>query len=153
MDEKTTLLRLMALDSEDLDVLAAHMQDAVVKVADLSYDARSQSFDIVANRFVWETAGSNRAKSFERRRAVMSFKRVSKVRSLGLRREDAEQVLELLTVQYLPETEGAAAEGVIELIFAGDISIRLDVECVEVQLADLGPAWETRRRPRHPERA
>lgn len=145
------LLRLMALDSEDLDVVSAHMQDAVLKVGDLAYDPKAKQFDLVANRFVWEGVGGKRARTFERRRTAMSFKRVMNVRFRGLRRDDPETVLDLLTVQYLPETEAGAADGVIELIFAGGASLRLDVECVEAQLADLGPAWETRRRPHHPE--
>lgn len=147
-----TSVRLMALDSEDLDVLAAHMQDAVLKEADLQYDAKARQFALVANRFVWEEAEGRRQRSFERRRAAMHFDRVLSVRSRGIRRNDPEQVLSLLTVQFLAEEGMDAPSGVIELIFAEDVSVRLEVECIEVQLADLGPAWETRRRPKHPER-
>ena len=147
-----TSVRLMALDSEDLDVLAAHMQDAVLKEGDLQYDAKARQFALVANRFVWEEAEGRRQRSFERRRAAMHFDRVLSVRSRGIRRNDPEQVLSLLTVQFLAEEGMDAPSGVIELIFAEDVSVRLEVECIEVQLADLGPAWETRRRPKHPER-
>jgi hypothetical protein len=147
-----TSVRLMALDSEDLDVLAAHMQDAVLKEADLQYDAKARQFALVANRFVWEEAEGRRQRSFERRRAALHFDRVLSVRSRGIRRNDPEQVLSLLTVQFLAEEGMDAPSGVIELIFAEDVSVRLEVECIEVQLADLGPAWETRRRPKHPER-
>lgn len=147
-----TLVRLMALDSEDLDVLAAHMQDAILKAGDLEYDAKRRQFALAANRFVWEEAEGRRKRSFERRRTAMHFDRVLSVRSRGIRRDDPEQVLSLLTVQFLAEEGMAAPSGVIELIFAEDVSIRLEVECIEVQLADLGPAWETRRRPKHPER-
>lgn len=147
-----TSVRLMALDSEDLDVLAAHMQDAVLKEGDLQYDAKARQFALVANRFVWEEAEGRRQRSFERRRAALHFDRVLSVRSRGIRRNDPEQVLSLLTVQFLAEEGMDAPSGVIELIFAEDVSVRLEVECIEVQLADLGPAWETRRRPKHPER-
>ena len=147
-----TSVRLMALDSEDLDVLAAHMQDAVLKESDLQYDAKARQFALVANRFVWEEAEGRRQRSFERRRAALHFDRVLSVRSRGIRRNDPEQVLSLLTVQFLAEEGMDAPSGVIELIFAEDVSVRLEVECIEVQLADLGPAWETRRRPKHPER-
>jgi hypothetical protein len=147
-----TSVRLMALDSEDLDVLAAHMQDAVLKEGDLQYDTKARQFALVANRFVWEEAEGRRQRSFERRRAAMHFDRVLSVRSRGIRRNDPEQVLSLLTVQFLAEEGMDAPSGVIELIFAEDVSVRLEVECIEVQLADLGPAWETRRRPKHPER-
>ena len=146
-------IKLIALDSEDLDILSAHMQDAVMKVGDLSFEPRRRQFALVANRFVWEGAQSKRKKSFERRRAAMHFSRVLSVRSRGFDRNDADRVLSLLAVQFVPEGDAEAPGGEIELIFADDVSIQLNVECIEVQLADLGPAWETQRRPRHPERS
>ena len=111
-----TSVRLMALDSEDLDVLAAHMQDAVLKEGDLQYDAKARQFALVANRFVWEEAEGRRQRSFERRRAAMHFDRVLSVRSRGIRRNDPEQVLSLLTVQFLAEEGMDAPSGVIELM-------------------------------------
>jgi hypothetical protein len=146
------LIKLIALDSEDLDVLSAHMQDAVLKVGDMSYDAKSRQFVLGANRFVWEVAQGKRQKSFERRRAAMHFDRVLGVRSRGFDRGARETVLSLLAVQFVPDVETEGPGGEIELIFADDISVQLNVECIEAQLADLGPAWETQRRPRHPER-
>ena len=37
----------------------------------------------------------------------------------------------------------------IELVFAGDGAIRLDVECIEAQLADMPAAWEAQSVPKH----
>ncbi|WP_099863890.1 DUF2948 family protein [Pararhizobium haloflavum] len=146
------LIKLMALDSEDLDVLASHMQDAVAKAKDLSYDARTHQFALTANRFVWETAGGRR-RGFERRLAAMHFDRVMAVRSRGFDRTESERVLSLLTVQFFPDAIEGSPGGEIELIFSDDASIQLQVECIEVQLSDLGPAWETRHKPRHPDTA
>jgi hypothetical protein len=140
-------LKLMALDAEDLAIVSAHVQDAVLKVAGLAYDARSGQFSVVVNRFVWETAEA-RGNAFERRRAVLLFKRVRSVRSIGFNRNDPEKVLVLLALQF--EQAGEGPEGTLELVLAGEASILLDVECIEVQLADTGGAWETSFKPRHP---
>lgn len=140
-------LKLLALDNEDLSIVSAHLQDAVFKVDGLSYDARHHVFSVVVNRFVWENA-SGRGKAFERRRAVVAFKRVNAVRSLGIDRKDTNSVFSLLAVNFTPEGEGP--DGTLELVLSGNASIELDVECVEVQLADTGGAWETSLKPRHP---
>jgi len=140
-------LKLLALDTEDLAVVSAHLQDAVFKTEGLAYDARHHVFSVAVNRFVWEKA-AGRGKTFERRRAMIAFKRVNAVRSLGIDRKDADAVFSLLAVNFTPKGEGP--EGVVELVLSGNASIALDVECVEVQLADTGGAWETSLKPRHP---
>ncbi|MCJ8149340.1 MULTISPECIES: DUF2948 family protein [Shinella] len=140
-------LKLLALDTEDLSVVSAHLQDAVFKTDGLAYDARHHVFSVVVNRFVWEKAGG-RGKSFERRRAAIAFKRVNAVRSIGIDRKDKDAVLSLLAIDFTPNGEGP--EGTLELVLSGNASIALDVECVEVQLADTGGAWETSLKPRHP---
>ncbi|WP_331373254.1 DUF2948 family protein [Sinorhizobium chiapasense] len=143
-------LKLLALDEEDLGVVSAYVQDAVFKVAGISYDARRGQLSVVINRFVWENAEGKR-RGFERRRAVLSFKRVVAVRSLGFDRGDADAVLDLLALRFSVKGEGP--DGTVELVLAGEASIVVDVECIEVQLADTGGAWETAFRPRHPEGA
>lgn len=140
-------LKLLALDTEDLAVVSAHLQDAVFKTDGLAYDARRHVFSVVVNRFVWEKAGG-RGKSFERRRAAIAFKRVNAVRSIGIDRKDKDAVLSLLAINFTPNGEGP--DGTLELVLSGSASIALDVECVEVQLADTGGAWETSLKPRHP---
>ncbi|QLF69315.1 DUF2948 family protein [Peteryoungia desertarenae] len=142
-----TDLKLLALDADDLSVISAHMQDAVFKVADLSFSARSSLFSVAVNRFVWEKA-DRAAKSYERRRAVLSFKRVQAVRSIGFDRSKGDDVLSLLAVRFLIKDDGP--DGVIELVLSGGGTIALDVECIEAQLADTGGAWETASKPGHP---
>ncbi|MCA1489326.1 DUF2948 family protein [Ensifer sp. NBAIM29] len=141
-------LKLLALDEEDLGVVSAHVQDAVFKVGGIVYDPRHGQFSLVINRFVWEKVAGGR-RSFERRRSVLLFKRITAVRSLGFDRNDAETVLDLLALRFSQKEEGP--EGTIEFVLAGAASIALDVECIEVQLADTGGAWETAFKPRHPE--
>ncbi|MCM2440581.1 DUF2948 family protein [Agrobacterium vitis] len=148
-----TDLKLLSLDEEDLAILSAHMQDAVFKPADVDYAAKSGVFSVAVNRFVWEKAGKGggifrRAKSFERRRALLTIKRVRAVRSIGISQTDKDQVMNLLAVTFRAKEDGP--EGRVELVCAAGATIALDVECIEVQLADTGGAWETTSRPRHP---
>lgn len=154
---RMTDLKLLSLDEEDLAILSAHMQDAVFKPADVDYAAKSGVFSVAVNRFVWEKAGKGggifrRAKSFERRRALLTIKRVQAVRSIGISQTDKDQVMNLLAVTFTPKGEGKGdgPEGRVELVCAAGATIALDVECIEVQLADTGGAWETTSRPRHP---
>lgn len=140
-------LKLLALDDEDLRVVSAHMQDAVFKCDDLKYWPSRKQFALAANRFAWEETDKN-ARPFERHRAALVFKQVRSVRSIGFDRQNGESVLSLLAMTF--EKDGDGPEGAIELVLAGGGSILLDVDCIEVQLADTGGAWETKLRPRHP---
>lgn len=156
-------LKLVALDAEDLAVLSAHLQDAVVKVADMAFLPREQRFAALANRFDWTTAvaGSGTAEDagkagkrgkqpFVRRRSAIRFERVMAARVQGIDLKQKSRVLSLLAIQF----EGRSAEdpaGAITLVFAGGSAIRLEVECIEAELSDLGAAWATRSKPRHPD--
>jgi hypothetical protein len=142
-----TELKLLALDKDDLDVVSAHMQDAVFKVGDVRWSATERSLSLAANRFDWQAASGKR-KGFERHRAALVFKRVQAVRSSGIDRERKEDVLSLLAIRFARKDEGP--DGTVELVLAGGATIALDVECIEVALADIGGAWETASRPRHP---
>ena len=57
-------------------------------------------------------------------------------------------MLNLLAVEF--ETDTPA--GVVKLLFSGGGVLRLEVECLEAELADLGPTWavDTRARPMSP---
>lgn len=142
-----TELKLLALDKDDLEIISAHMQDSVFKVGDVHWSPSSRLFSFEANRFVWENAGGRR-KTYERRRAGLVFKRVEAVRSTGIDPKKKEEVLSLLAIRFVQKGEGP--EGTVELVLAGTATIALDVECLEVALADIGGAWETASRPRHP---
>ena len=144
-------LRLVALDAEDLQILSAHLQDAVLRVGDMAYVPVQNKFAAVANRFDWERAidgGKSQKKGFERRRSALRFDRVlgAQVQNIRLAAQDA--VLELLAVQF-EETD--SPEGYITLVFAGGGAVRLHVECIEAELRDLGPSWKTKLKPEHGE--
>lgn len=143
------LLKLTALDTEDLRILSAHTQDAALQVKNLVFTRREKRFALAMNRFVWEKEAPRqlfRRKSHERRRSVLHFDRVLSVRTAGIDRTKNEDVLSLLAVNFV---KGEAPSGTIELIFAGDAVVQLEVECIEARLTDLGAAWQTLARPDH----
>jgi len=143
------LLRLIALDADDLAILSAHVQDAVVRVKDINWLAREKHFVLAMNRFVWKTApgGLWRRRDYERRRSALHFARVEKVQSVDIDRQAPDLVLDLLTLTFEPVD---APSGDVVLYFAGGAAIRLSVEVLEADLTDLGPAWSTPLAPRHP---
>ena len=136
-------LKLMALDDEDLAVMSAHLQDAVLKVGDMTYLPREKRFALVANRFAWEAAQADRG---ERRRTGLSFARVLKVQRSRIRAEDPDGVLNLLAVTFSP---AEAPSGHVTLVFSGGAAVRLEVDCLEAQMRDLGPRWAAQHRPGH----
>jgi hypothetical protein len=146
-------LRLVALDEEDLNVISAYLQDAVLKVQDMTLVNGANQFAIIVSRFAREAGATRQGfrKQYQRRRAAVHFDRVTAVRSIGIDRSDPEQVLALLAVHFEPDLEpGNEPAGEISLVFAGDAMITLEVECIEAQLTDLGAAWSTPHAPRHP---
>lgn len=141
-----TQLKLAGLDTEDLDILSAHVQDAVVKLADMRWLAGDKRFVLVMNRFARDGEIDERAGTFERRRSALHFNRVTAVRSIGIARDNKDAVLALLALRF---DEAEAPAGQITLVFAGGGALQLDVECIEAQLADLGAAWATQNKPEH----
>lgn len=144
--DPATPLKIAALDEEDLLVLSAHVQDAVLRVGDIVWSPARKRFALAMNRFAWETSGSRRTRVHQRRRAAMHFDRVVSVKSTGIDRSAPDAIASLLAVEFEAADPPA---GEVRLVLAGGGEIRLQVECIEAQLADLGAAWQTKARPTH----
>jgi hypothetical protein len=150
MPDPAKPLKLIALDKDDLDVISAHLQDAVLKVGDMAFLRKERRFAVVLNRFDWEAAhrtANGTRQGHQRHRSALRFERVSRARLRGIRLEANRDVLELLAVQFAPSE---APAGRVTLVFAGGAAVQLEVECIEAELKDLGPVWRTRHRPAHP---
>lgn len=137
------LLKLVALDQDDLTVISMHLQDAVVRVGDIAYLPKERRFAIVAKRFDWE-AGSEVPP--QRRLTGMHFEHVKAVRVRGIDPANKDAILNLLAISF---DEGDAPSGTATLIFAEGGAIQIDVDCVEMQMKDLGPVWAAESRPSH----
>lgn len=137
-----TDLKLLALDTEDLDVISATTQDACVRVGDMGYARADHRFALLMNRFAWELDD----KRGQRKRSAMHFDRVTGVKVAGIDTNARDGVLELLAIRF-EETDAPA--GIVSLSFAGGGTVRLEVECLECRLQDLGAAWAARAKPQH----
>lgn len=138
-------LKLYALDQEDLDVLSAHLQDAVLRIRDMAYLPDQRRFALVVNRFDWADQ-ADKADDKHRRRTALHFEKVNIVRRRKLRQDSPDGVLNLLAIRF---NETDAPAGTVDLVFSADAAIRLEVECLEASLSDLGPAWSTGVVPSH----
>ena len=87
-------LKLTALDAEDLAVISAHMQDAVLTLGDIRHLKSAKQFALVANRFAWETGQP------ERRRSGLHFDRVTKVSAQRIRQGDSNAIVSLLAISF-----------------------------------------------------
>lgn len=142
------LLHLVAFDSEDLEVVSANLQDALVRVADMAYLPRTKQFAVILSRFDWLAAGDPKLgrKAWERCRTGLHFERVLKVSSCGFSQRDTGAILNLLSISF-KETRPPGGE--VELVFSAGRTLRLDVECLEAEVCDLGLRWRAKALPQH----
>jgi hypothetical protein len=150
-------LKLRAEDVEDITVLAACLQDATLKVGDMVWQPKQRRFVLVLNRFRWEDETPKlegqpqpliRATPHARVQAGLHFDGVLSVQSSGIDRGQPTAALDLLSILADPAEDGAAT---LTLVFAGGSAVKLEVECVDAQMQDLGQPWLVRRAPQHKE--
>lgn len=135
-------LRLLAEDAEDLAVIAAALQDAVGRVGDIQYEPAARRVTLALNRFRWEAG----ARARERVRSGLQFGGVMSTQARKLRRDAPDAVVELLAIEFQPSEPPG---GSVLLSFAGGGDLKLEVECLDVVLADLSEPWPARRKPNH----
>lgn len=138
-------LKLVVLDEEDLEVVSAHLQDAVAKVSDVLWRPKEKRLVLGLNRFDWESAQSAQPE-YRRRRAALRFERVMSIMRRDLNPASQDTVLNMLAVEF---SETDAPSGTVTITFSGGAALRLEVECLEAELADLGPSWTTAACPVH----
>ena len=137
------LLKLLVFDEEDLAVVSANLQDALVRANEMTFLQKEQRFALTAARFDWMAADEGRC---ERLQTGMHFERVGNVRTTGFRPGKPEEVLNLLSILFEP---GEVPSGEVVLTFSGGAAVRLQVECLEAQMRDLGPRWPCGGKPDH----
>jgi hypothetical protein len=128
-------VKFIALDKEDLEVVSAHLQDAEIRVADVHWRPAEKRLVLAVDRFDWPAAIAS-VPELRRCRAALRFERVLACKCKNVNPAGKDQVLNLLAVEF---TESNPPGGVVTLTFSGGATLRLDVECLEVELADLGP--------------
>lgn len=143
-------IRLLACDEEDLKVVSACLQDAIVPIGDMGFLSDERRFVLVVNRFRWETAGKPRPGPaadddaelpFERTHCGVRVEGIASVKVRGIDLKDRGQILELLSV--------VTVEGGLALHFAGGGCVRLEGEGWRCLVEDLGEPWPTASLPVH----
>ena len=141
-----SLLKLRAADREDLQILSACLQDAVIAIKEMTYLPGEKRFVFVANRFRWEDSDrptpAEGAAIYERIHCGICFDKVNAVRQQGLVQQRKGQIVSLLAIE--------TGDGVIDLRFSAGIVIRLEVDGILCHLQDLDEPWPTQWRPNHP---
>jgi hypothetical protein len=127
--------KLIALDADDLAVISAHVQDAGVQVADIIWRQSEKRLVIGMSRVDWDQAIAGE-ETPGRLLAALRFDRVLACKSRDIDLEAPDAGLELLGIEFHP---AEPPSGSAVLMFASGGALRLDVECLEVELADLGP--------------
>lgn len=145
-------LRLKAEAAEDLQVMAALVQDAVFDAVDISYDRKARRLGLLINRFRWEDRANAEAQGrpFERVRALLLISDVRSVQLAGVAPGAKGVVLSLLDIGWQPGPDGT---GRLTLTLAGDGAIAAEVECLDVALRDVTRPYvaPSRKAPKHPE--
>lgn len=137
-------LRLVALDREDLEVVSCHMQDAIVRVGDMAFLPAAHRFAFVAARFDW--CASAKTGKVERARTGLHFDGVRRVQRTGFDPGEHGAMLNVLSIAF---EEDDAPAGVVTITFSGGAALRLEVECLDAQMRDMGERWEARAAPVH----
>jgi hypothetical protein len=127
--------RLIALDADDLAVISAHVQDAKVQTADIVWRQAEKRLVVGMNRLDWEQTLKGETEP-RRLIAALRFDRVLSCKSRNISLDAPDTVLDLLGIEFHPaDSPGGSAV----LMFSNGGALRLDVECLECELADLGP--------------
>jgi hypothetical protein len=134
------MLKLKAQDADDLAIISAQMQDALVKASDMRY-GKSRQFALIANRFAWDALPDK-----QRRRAGLHFEHVTRARKQGFGSTGPDAILSLLSISF---KETAEPSGEVTLTFSAGHTIILDVEYLDCALADQGAAWSSSNQPNH----
>ena len=141
-------LKLIARTEEDLRVVSAHLQDAIVNVSDIANLKKNKIFLMQMNRFMWEDVEKGVFRKNKRIRTVLKFENVVKVHSKNINQLKKDQFLDFLTIETIQMPDNNYE---MKLVFAGDSMIRIISEVIEVTLDDQGEAWDTKNMPKHKE--
>src|SRR5436853_1913926 len=131
-------LKLIALDADDLAVISAHVQDARVQSSDIIWRQSEKRLVVGMSRLDWEQALDGEAEP-RRLVAALRFDRVLACKSRNIDLAAPETVLDMIGIEFHPEGgRGEEPGGSALLLFAQGGAIRLDIECLECELTDLG---------------
>lgn len=139
-----TPLRLLSHDNEDLEIVSAAVQDGIFQVKDAVWLPSARRFTLKLQRFVWE--GASASSKGARVWAALSFDGVLGVKAHKIAQSRSDAFASLLSISF---EAGVAPAGTIKLNAADGGTIALDVECIDIVLADLGAPRDAIGTPQH----
>lgn len=139
------LLRLRAEDGDDMPVVSAALQDAVVRVCDIAWTRRRRRVTIHLQRYLHERDCIDCG---DRVLSVLAVEGVLSVQSRRVRHDAPEAWAQVLALRFEPDAEPPG--GALHLELAGGGAVRIDVECIDLVLLDVSEPWKARARPTHP---
>ena len=141
-------LKLIARTVEDLRVVSAHLQDAIVNINDIANLKKNKILLLQLNRFMWEDVEKGLLRKNKRIRTILKFENVIKVKSRNINLARKDKFLDFLTIETNQMTDNNYE---MKILFAGDSILKVIVEVIEVTLDDQGEAWDTKNKPKHKE--
>lgn len=151
-DGAESALSLLAMAPEDLPVISALLQDAVLPASEIRWDRKARKLALLVGRFRWEDreAAEREGRPYERVRSLLVIGDVQRVASQGVPQGDGDTVLSILSLDWQPGEDGT---GRLVLVLAGDGAIAADVECLDLTLRDVTRPYiaPSRKAPGHPD--
>ena len=143
---KVTNLKLLATSEEDLKVISAHLQDAIVSSTDLANLKKNRIFLMQLNRFMWEDVEKGLFRKNKRVRTILKFDNITSVSAKNISSKEKIKFLDFLTIEsnLLPDKSYE-----MKIIFSGNSAIKIIAEVIDVTLDDQGDPWESRTKPKH----
>ena len=139
-------LKLIAKTEEDLRVVSAHLQDAIVNVSDVANLKNNKIFLMQLNRFMWEDVEKGVFRKNKRIRTILKFENVIKAHAKNINQSKGNKFLDFLTIETNQMIDNNYE---MKIVFAGDSVIKIIAEVIEVTLDDQGDAWDTKNIPKH----
>ena len=145
---KAKNLKLIARTEEDLRVVSAHLQDAIVNVSDIANLKKNKIFLMQMNRFMWEDVEKGVFRKNKRIRTIIKIENVINVHAKNIIQSKKDKFLDFLTSEPNRMRDNNYE---MKIVFAGDSIIKIISEVIEVTLDDQGEAWDTKNMPKHKE--
>ena len=141
-------LKLIARTVEDLRVVSAHLQDAIVNINDIANLKKNKILLLQLNRFMWEDVEKGLLRKNKRIRTILKFENVIKVETRNINLAGKDKFLDFLTIETNQTIDNNYE---MKILFAGDSILKVTAEVIEVTLDDQGEAWDTKNKPKHKE--
>ena len=139
-------LKLIAKTEDDLRVVSAHLQDSIASISEIAKLEKNKIFLMQLNRFMWEDVEKGVFRKNKRIRSVLKFDNVINVHSKNINQSNKDKFLDFLTIETnkMPDKNYE-----MNIVFSGDLRIKVISELIDVTLDDQGDPWDTKNKPKH----